>query len=416
MPVRVVTEDAPVIRVSGVGVPKASSSVAQVNTVNVSQSNQVVNIPVVSRSTVEISSLASADINVDVPEVRPFKAIIYQGPKGDPGIASSGSAVIVEDFTVTNTVGDVAYGYTIPQLTDIELVVREMLTNSDVEISNLSAVVKYNGNIITKDSIHDKAGSVSVESISFTITNANRLFGFPVYSTHKETGQFLLSIPTGDFEQLKTSQNLTFNVQQTINNLKLGKNTIDITYGWLNELSFNANPSSLEAQNKEIFSFFLGKKIRALTSVCSDPYGSNISNLLTAEANVYSTESYLITGVLNQNPNEELSFSFISDFTSEERECILPLAKGNNAYSVNDPDRYTILEVPQEFEVTQVAATSAGTGAYSLTNSIVYLGSENAVGTQYVNSEGHPVRYYRFITPGGFTEDIKLDLQVTLVE
>lgn len=414
MAIRVVTEDAPIIKITGVASAPVSSPIGAVNTVNVSQSNQIVKVPSTSAASIEIKSIGSAEVQVSNPVVRPFKAIIYQGPKGDPGIAASGSSVLTSDLFVTNTVGDVKEKYEIEGQTDLELVIREMLSDTDVTLTGV-ATVKSDGIFKSEGFSADITSAIELSSIALTIKNGKYLDINPTQVRLNPSGQFIDTIPksdlTEDYEQTYTLEG-PFNLTGT-----LGENIITVNYFWQDEVSFNYGPSVLSISSKDVFKFYLGKKIRVITSVCSNPYGVNISpNPLNQEPNLYQSESSLIVDVLNQNPNELIYTEVIQDFNSLSREVIVPLKKESNTYSVLDNDRYVVIELPAEFSLSEVAATTAGSGAYSLTNSIVYLGDSNTSGNNYVNEEGHHVKYYRFIAPGAFTEDLKLDLEIKLSE
>ncbi len=65
-----------------------------------------------------------------------------------------------------------------------------------------------------------------------------------------------------------------------------------------------------------------------------------------------------------------------------------------------------------EFKIDEAAATTAGSGVYSLNNSIVYLGNQSSAG-QYTR-DNIPVKYYRSKIPGAFDNKIKLDLKIKL--
>ena len=414
MAVRVVTQSPPLIRVVGSSSAPVSSPVGPVQSVNVSQSNSVIRVPSSTPSSIEIAPLAKPEVQVSSPVVMPFKAIIYQGPKGDPGTAASGSSVLTSDLLVTNTVGDVKENYEIGLQTDLELIIREMLSDTDVSIS-AEPILKSNGSIVSGAFKSDVTSTVELSSISLNIKNAKHLDIYPVQVRLFPSGQFLATISKAD---LLEDYDQTYIIDGPFSLLgQLGENEIKIEYVWLNEAAFNYGHNIITASTEEVVKYYLGKKIRVITSVCSDPYGSNISpNPLNQEPNLYQSESDFIPDILNQNPNELIHEDVIHDFTSGAREVIVPLASNSNVYSVFDNDRYVIIELPYEFSLSEVAATTAGSGAYSLTNSIVYLGDSNTSGTNYTNKEGHHVKYYRFITPGAFTEDLKLDLEIKLSE
>ena len=322
--------------------------------------------------------------------------------------------MLTSDLFVTNTVGDVKEKYEIEGQTDLELVIREMLSDTDVTLTGV-ATVKSDGIFKSEGFSADITSAIELSSIALTIKNGKYLDINPTQVRLNPSGQFIDTIPksdlTEDYEQTYTLEG-PFNLTGT-----LGENIITVNYFWQDEVSFNYGPSVLSISSKDVFKFYLGKKIRVITSVCSNPYGVNISpNPLNQEPNLYQSESSLIVDVLNQNPNELIYTEVIQDFNSLSREVIVPLKKESNTYSVLDNDRYVVIELPAEFSLSEVAATTAGSGAYSLTNSIVYLGDSNTSGNNYVNEEGHHVKYYRFIAPGAFTEDLKLDLEIKLSE
>jgi hypothetical protein len=414
MAVRVVTTETPVIRVVGSAASSASAPINSTSIVKVfAEGTEIRVLPPTSQS-IEVKPTASPDVKVSSPQVMTFKAVIIQGPKGDPGDGTGGSSEISSDFFVTNTVGDVKEEYEIGEQTDLELVIREMLSDTDVTITAVASI-KKDGSFETDGFRADITSTIELSSITLNVKNAKYLDINPIQVRLSPSGQFVTTIPKANLTE-DYKQTYVFEGPVVLTG-SVGENKITVTHFWQDEIAFNYGPSSLSVSSQDVIKFYLGKKIRVITSVCANPYGSNISpNPLNQEPNLYQSESNLIVDILNKNPNELIYSEVIHDFNSVGREVIVPLKKESNTYSVFDNDRYVIIELPSEFSLSEVAATTAGSGAYSLTNSIVYLGDSNTSGNNYVNEEGHDVKYYRFVAPGAFTEDLKLDLEIKLSE
>lgn len=415
MAIRVVTEDAPIIKITGVASAPVSSPIGAVNTVNVSQSNQVVKVPSVHPAAIEISPIGKAEVQVSNPVVRPFKAIIYQGPKGDPGIAASGSSVLTSDLIVTNPVGEADLGDVYYMSTDLEVLITDMLTlNNDPEvvITDVGFTESLSGTPIGSNKIEVNTPFsvqeifLSTEfmenvypqsNISFTVTNpvdgSNDLNLFPV-----------LTQPSGGWEYFPSTTSLV-------------PNPVNLTYSSLGKKKVSASylivttPGNLYSAETRGFDydFFVGKKIRCMTSVASDPEALNLGHGFSGSVNVYLDSSPI--EVFGEDPNEVQFEDVITDFTSETQEIIVSLSSGTQ--SVSDKNRFLIFELPVEFSIDEASSATAGSGFYSLNDSIVYLGNQYPNGEPYLRN-GIPVKYYRTSRPGMFNEKIKIDLQIKL--
>lgn len=428
MAIRVVTEDAPIIRVTGVASAPVSSPIGAVNTVNVSQSNQIVKVPSTSAASIEIKPIGSAEVQVNNPIVRPFKAIIYQGPKGDPGepgVSGDGSSFLTEELTVTNPVGEAEDGQVYAQLTDLEDIIRDMLT---VNLEPNPAVTGASfGRIVSGEFVEYEDHGYKFEigdplvlnSVSLTSSdmelmypNSNMSIQYTASDGTFQTANPQLVMPEGGWQDFPSETvvdvnqgGLTTNIPILYNTL--GKKTIRTRYLW-----YDGTLAEAEVGNRD-FDFFIGKKIRCFTSVAKDPKASNVSNVLSDIANVFDPENeVLLTGVLLTDANQDQYVEVLTDFTSDEQEVIVSFSSSGNQ-SVSDTNRYLIIEIPDEFIIDEVAATTAGSGIYSLNDSIVYLGNQFPNGNPYTRNN-IPVKYYRSKIPGAFDEKIKIDLQIKL--
>lgn len=423
MAIRVVTEDAPIIRVTGVASAPVSSPIGAVNTVNVSQSNQIVKVPTTGSALIEIQPVGSAEVQVSNPVVRPFKAIIYQGPKGDPGVSSEGSSVLTSDLTVTEVQGSAQSETVYPTLTNIEDIVRDMLTEFVVPTVSLTDVTlgyTSQGNFIEYDrNQFDISEEVLFDSLTFTLNSKeNRYpnFNLPIYFSVRRSGsQFDLSM----FPQLFPNEsNSEYDDYINFGGSFSQSPRIDVKQGLgvgkiKSNFPYTKNGDDLYYSNDE-YVFYVGKSIKCYTSVASDTRASNIGNVLGTYANVYDPEnSNLLTQNLQVDANELKASIFVHDFETEEREVIISFTPGSQ--SVADKNRFLIIELPNEFVIDEVAATTAGSGVYSLNDSIVYLGNNfgDDIGTPYTVNGQH-VKYYRSRIPGAFDGKIKLDLKIKL--
>lgn len=430
MAIRVVTEDAPIIRITGVASAPVSSPIGAVNTVNVSQSNQIVKVPSTSAASIEIKPIGSAEVQVNSPIVRPFKAIIYQGPKGDPGdpgVSGDGSSFLTEELTVTNPVGEAEDGKVYPQLTDLEDIVRDMLTvNVEPDpIINFARFGKYENGVFTEYQDHGNkfeiGDTLHLDSVTLTTTNLDNMYpdsAVKVRITNPSNEPHfvlagVLPYPSVGWENFVHGDDIVVDVSQSPNsyyNLNyetVGKKVIKTNYLWLDGPIYS--PSSEEVGNREI-EFFIGKKIRCFTSEAKNPGGTNLG--LSGDANVYDPDQAILLAVAGGGENEDQYTEVITDFTSETREVIITFDK-NATYPVSSTDRYLIIEVPNEFSVDEVAATTAGSGIYSLNDSIVYLGNQFPSGDPYTRN-GIEVKYYGTRQKGAFDNKIKIDLQLKL--
>jgi hypothetical protein len=424
MAVRVVNESSPVIRITGQSSPAVAAPINEVRTVHVNQNSSIINVPSISPPEVSIEPIASPSVVVSSPEVRPFKVVLIQGPKGDPGEAGTGTGELSSELFVTNEVGDIEEGFEIGEETSLEVIIRNMLTDSNVYVSGGVYLVldgadigSQQTNTFASEFKMDISSDLFLTSGSISVKNANYLDAQPLVVKVVPSNQFISAIYKTSWDTSLYDQSQVFSYFDLIDGVQLGENKIIAVVFWQDEVQFGYGPSQTVIEEIELVKFYVGKKIRAFTSVCADPQGSNISpNPLNQEPNLYQSESAFIENILFQDPNEDIYSEIIVDFTSEGREVIVPLSIDGNTYSVNDSNRFLVIELPSEFLLSEVAATTAGSGAYSLSNSIVSLGGTNPLGDNYLNAEGHAVRYYRFVVPGAFTEDLKLDLHITLSE
>ena len=428
MAIRVVTEDAPIIRITGVASAPVSSPIGAVNTVNVSQSNQIIKVPSTSAASIEIKPIGSAEVQVNNPIVRPFKAIIYQGPKGDPGepgVSGDGSSFLTEELTVTNPVGESEDGQVYAQLTDLEDIIRDMLTvnlepNPAVTGASFGRIVggefveyeshgyKFEiGDPLVLDSV-----SLSSSDMGLMYPNSNILIQYTAVDGTFQSANPQVIAPTGGWLDFPIETTVDINQGGLTTNINLpyttlGKKTIRTQYLW-----YDGNLSEAEMGHRGL-DFFIGKKIRCFTSVASDPQASNISSILNNTANVFNPENdILLSGVLVVDSNQDQYVEVLTDFTTETQEIIISF-ESSLSQSVSDKNRYLIIEIPDEFKIDEAAATTAGSGVYSLNDSIVYLGNQFQSGDPYTRNN-IPVKYYRSKIPGAFDEKIKIDLQIKL--
>jgi len=428
MAIRVVTEDAPIIRITGVASAPVSSPIGAVNTVNVSQSNQIVKVPSTSAASIEIKPIGSAEVQVNNPIVRPFKAIIYQGPKGDPGepgVSGDGSSFLTEELTVTNPVGEAEDGQVYAQLTDLEDIIRDMLTvnlEPNPAVSGVSFGRIVSGEFVEyenhgyKFEIGDPLvfDSVSLTSSDMALMypNSNLTIEYTAADGSFQTANPQIVMPTGGWLDFPVETTVNVNQGGLTTNINLpyttlGRKVIRTRYFW-----YDGTLAEAEVANRE-FDFFIGKKIRCFTSVAADPQASNISSLLNNTTNVFNPENdILLSGVLQVDSNQDQYVEVLTDFTTETQEIIISF-NSSLSQSVSDKNRYLIIEIPDEFKIDEVAATTAGSGIYSLNDSIVYLGNQFQSGDPYTRNN-IPVKYYRSKIPGAFDEKIKIDLQIKL--
>jgi len=428
MAIRVVTEDAPIIRITGVASAPVSSPIGAVNTVNVSQSNQIVKVPSASAASIEIKPIGSAEVQVNNPIVRPFKAIIYQGPKGDPGepgVSGDGSSFLTEELTVTNPVGEAEDGQVYAQLTDLEDIIRDMLTvnlEPNPAVSGVSFGRIVSGEFVEyenhgyKFEIGDPLvfDSVSLTSSDMALMypNSNLTIEYTAADGSFQTANPQIVMPTGGWLDFPVETTVNVNQGGLTTNINLpyttlGRKVIRTRYFW-----YDGTLAEAEVANRE-FDFFIGKKIRCFTSVAADPQASNISSLLNNTTNVFNPENdILLSGVLQVDSNQDQYVEVLTDFTTETQEIIISF-NSSLSQSVSDKNRYLIIEIPDEFKIDEVAATTAGSGIYSLNDSIVYLGNQFQSGDPYTRNN-IPVKYYRSKIPGAFDEKIKIDLQIKL--
>jgi len=428
MAIRVVTEDAPIIRVTGVASAPVSSPIGAVNTVNVSQSNQIVKVPSTSAASIEIKPIGSAEVQVNNPIVRPFKAIIYQGPKGDPGdpgVSGDGSSFLTEGLTVTNPIGEAEIGQSYAQLTDLEDIIRDMLT---VNIEPNPAVTGASfGRIVSGEFVEyenhgykfEIGDPLVLDSVSLTSSdmelmypNSNMSIQYTAANGSFQFANPQLSMPTAGWTAFPSQTSVDVNqgglsTNITLNYTTLGRKVIKSEYLWYDGTLLESEVGSRELE------FFIGKKIRCFTSVAYDPQASNISPLLNSSANVFDPENdILLSGVLEVDSNQDQYVEVLTDFTTETQEIIISF-NSSLSQSVSDKNRYLIIEIPDEFKIDEVAATTAGSGIYSLNDSIVYLGNQFPNENPYTRNN-IPVKYYRSKIPGAFDEKIKIDLQIKL--
>ena len=418
MAIRVVTEDAPIIRVTGVASAPVSSPIGAVNTVNVSQSNQIVKVPSTSAASIEIKPIGSAEVQVNNPIVRPFKAIIYQGPKGDPGepgVSGDGSSFLTEDLTVTNPLGEAEDGQVYAQLTDLESIVKDLLTgDTSIEILNCVVSVESSG-------IYTESASSGFQAPFFKSVFLKALT-VKVRKTSDMTGALVVYVKdVNGAEEAIESQS-----SSSLQDSEIETHTFVIPFPGINITDFtskgrNCIYAKTTTQDGEVkspeFEFFRTEKIRVFTTISSNPSGSNIeNNPFGSNVNLYEDGSTTMEDVVGVEANEEVFSYRMLDYVSEEQEVIADITPDpSDVYSSGDPYRYTVVEIPSGFSLDECAATTAGSGAYSLTKSIVYLGDQKPNGQAYVNQEGTEVKYYRFVQSGAFTDDIKLDLKITKV-
>lgn len=421
MAIRVVTEDAPIIRVTGAASAPVSSPIGAVNTVNVSQSNQIVKVPSTSVASIEIKPIGSAEVQVNNPIVRPFKAIIYQGPKGDPGepgLSGDGSSFLTEDLTVTNPLGEILDNQIYPQLTDLEDIIVDILTKYDdpeviltgVTFSNFLTDSDYIGNKIEFGS-QLKVKRVVVESSSMENMVSGSVMTIKVTDPSNESSFLTLSptlvMPTYGWEYFPQISVIETSHTQSLEYQTLGKKQVKIEYSYLEDPTntFNATLGSFT------YDFFIGKKIRCFTSLASDPRALNLASGFVDGVNVYDPSSEnLLTDTLSVDGNEVQYEEILTDFESDDQEVIVSFS--GDTQNVSDRERYLIIELPDEFKIDEAAAKTAGSGVYSLNNSIVYLGNQSSAG-QYTR-DNIPVKYYRSKIPGAFDNKIKLDLKIKL--
>ena len=429
MAIRVVTEDAPIIRITGVASAPVSSPIGAVNTVNVSQSNQIVKVPSTSAASIEIKPIGSAEVQVDNPIVRPFKAIIYQGPKGDPGdpgVSGEGSSFLTEELTVTNPVGEAENGQVYSQLTGLESIIRDMLTenlepNPAITAASFGRIV--DGEFVEYENHGYKfeiGDPLFLDSVSLTSSDMGLMYpnsNITIQYMLPENDLFQVANPSlimpsqgwssfPSFTTVDVNQGgLTTNIN--LNYTTLGKKTIRTNYLW-----YDGTLAEAETGIRE-FDFFIGKKIRCFTSLASDPKATNLTNIFGDTANVYDPENeLLLTSVLSVDANYDQYVEVMTDFSSSVQELIIEFTS-NPTQSVSDKERYLVIEIPDEFLIDEAAATTAGSGVYSLNDSIVYLGNQFPSGDPYVRNS-IPVKYYRSKIPGAFSEKIKIDLQIKL--
>ena len=418
MAIRVVTEDAPIIRVTGVASAPVSSPIGAVNTVNVSQSNQIVKVPSTSAASIEIKPIGSAEVQVNNPIVRPFKAIIYQGPKGDPGepgVSGDGSSFLTEDLTVTNPLGEAEDGQVYAQLTDLESIVKDLLTG-DTSIEILNCVVSVESSGIYTESAPSGFQAPFFKSVFLKALTVK------VRKTSDMTGALVVYVKdVNGAEEAIESQS-----SSSLQDSEIETHTFVIPFPGINITDFtskgrNCIYAKTTTQDGEVkspeFEFFRTEKIRVFTTISSNPSGSNIeNNPFGSNVNLYEDGSTTMEDVVGVEANEEVFSYRMLDYVSEEQEVIADITPDpSDVYSSGDPYRYTVVEIPSGFSLDECAATTAGSGAYSLTKSIVYLGDQKPNGQAYVNQEGTEVKYYRFVQSGAFTDDIKLDLKITKV-
>lgn len=428
MAIRVVTEDAPIIRVTGVASAPVSSPIGAVNTVNVSQSNQIVKVPSTSAASIEIKPIGKAEVQVNNPIVRPFKAIIYQGPKGDPGepgVSGDGSSFLTEDLTVTNPVGEAEDGQVYAQLTDLEDIIRDMLTvnlepNPAVTGASFGRIVggefvEYEGHgykFEIGDPLVLDSVSLTSSDMGLMYPNSNIAIQYTTADGDFNTANPQLVMPASGWDAFPEQTTVDVNQAGTTTNIPLSYNTLGKKKIRTQYLWYDGTLLESEVGTRE-FEFFIGKKIRCFTSVAKDPKASNVSSVLSDLANVFDPENeVLLTGVLLTDANQDQYVEVLTDFTSEEQEVIVSFPSGGTQ-SVSDLNRYLIIEIPDEFVIDEVAATTAGSGIYSLNDSIVYLGNQFSNGNPYTRNN-IPVKYYRSKIPGAFDEKIKIDLQIKL--
>ena len=415
MAVRVVTQSPPLIRVVGSSSAPVSSPVGPVQSVNVSQSNSVIRVPSSTPSSIEITPLAKPEVQVSNPVVMPFKAIIYQGPKGDPGIAASGSSVLTSDLVVTNPVGEADLGDVYYNLTDLEVLITDMLTlynDPEVVIADIDFADFLSGSSIGSNKIEINTPITINEiflstefmenvypqsNISFSVTS-------PINSSEEMNLYPVLTQPNDGWEYFPATTSLVPN-SVNLTYSELGKKKVSATY------LIMTTPGNLYSAETRVFEydFFIGKKIRCMTSVASDPAASNLGHQISGNVNVYLNSNPI--EVQGEDPNEVQFESVITDFTSETQEVIVSLSSG--IQSVSDKNRFLIFELPAEFSIDEASSATAGSGFYSLNDSIVYLGNQYPNGEPYLRN-GIPVKYYRTSRPGMFNEKIKIDLQIKL--
>ncbi len=384
-------------------------------------------------SSVSVSVLPSSSTSVSIAPVSRSIDVFGKGAKGDkgekgePGISGSGSSFLTENLTVTNPVGEAESRKVYSQLTEIEDIVRDMLTinlEPSPQITSASFGEEVLGEFIEyqdheyKFEIGDPLlfNSVTITSSDMELMNPNSVMSIQYMSpSGDESFQVanpLIQPPENGWTNYPSTSTVNVNegglsTSINLNYSTLGKKTLKTVYVWN-----DGGADQAEASSKS-FDFYIGKKIRCFTSVSADPKASNLSSLLSDAANVFDPEnSVLLTGVLLVDANEDQYVDVMTDFVSEVQEVIIDF-KNDSSQSVYDSDRYLIIEIPDEFKIDEAAATTAGSGVYSLNDSIVYLGNQFPDGSSYTRNS-IPVKYYRGSIPGAFSEKIKIDLQIKL--
>jgi hypothetical protein len=191
----------------------------------------------------------------------------------------------------------------------------------------------------------------------------------------------------------------------SLNYSTLGEKKIKAIYLILDNPENVYSATSVEKE----YSFFIGKKIRCFTSTARDPRGTNFNSY--ADYNLYSQNENLLSTLFDTDPNEVQFEYVITDFSSDKQEVIVTFS--GESQEVSDKNRYLIIEVPEDFVIDESAATTSGSGVYSLNDSIVYLGNQYQSGELYTRNS-LPVKYYRINISGSLNDKIKLDLQIKL--
>lgn len=372
-------------------------------------------------SSVSVSVLPSSSTSVSIAPVSRSIDVFGKGAKGDkgekgePGISGSGSSFLTEQLTVTNPVGEAESGQVYSQLTKIEEIVRDLLTgDTSIEIINCQVSVESSGVYTQSTSSGFQAPffkSVFLSALTVSVTR-----------TLDMTGALVVYVKNSDGSEEAIESQSSSSLQDS----EIETHSFVIPFPGINITNFtskgkNCIYAKTTTQDGEVkspdFEFFRTEQIRVFTTISSNPRGSNIEdNPFGSNVNLYEDGSTTMEDVVGVEPNEDVFSYRITEYESEEQEVIADITPGpSDVYSSGDPYRYTVVEIPSVFSLDECAATTAGSGAYSLTKSIVYLGNQKPNGEAYVNQEGTEVKYYRFVQSGAFTDDIKLDLKITKV-
>lgn len=375
-----------------------------------------------SAKTIVLSSTANHSVIVKDPSTTGKVEVYAKGPKGDKGDGNFGGGSLANTLAVTNPIGETPDSYAVA--TALETIIKDILApreRPDIKVSSAVFGSTASGSFVPYEN-HDNKFEVgeSLNLFSVTLTSSemhsvqpDSLISIRYPDQDNEPNTLLahpyISMPSGgwsSYPATNTVQVSPVGFTGTVIPLNfdtVGRRVITTEFTWL---SSNDTIDDTESGENE-FEFFIGKRIRCLTSEAADPRGSNLSGNLNPLANVYVNSALL--PVINAGPNEEQFSEVLVDFETERQEVIVSF--NGTTQSVSDENRYLIIEIPDEFVIEQAAATTAGSGIYSLNDSLVSL--ENPTGEPYTRNN-IAVKYYRSSIPGAFDEKIKIDLQLKL--